>query len=428
MVCDIPMKSSSTKGIVLIILSFVPVLFRLSYDYNTWFIYFMKMLVDASYISFAWLILSGFRQGVIRKILSQSLHGKFHNYLGYIATVGILIHPIYFAIKWNSWRMLVPFAHPNIYFLFGALSIVLLLITGVSSYFIRKRYYDYWNILHYLNYLFFIFVFIHVWKSLPLYSPTGIYYIIIFIIAVVSMVYKWMFDLRMLSFHTTVQSIALVAKDTYNVRFKVPDHVETWEPGQYVMITIDPMDDHHPFSVSKINSDQTVEITFKVFGNFTKKFSQVVAGQKLYFAGPYGTANKMVQYHKKEDLVLVAGGIGITPFRCIINHLLEKNDQRNIYLFYCVSQPDFFAFDDEFTKLAKQHANFHYIKICSKPVKDPSVIQGYISDLIIKDQIGDLPSHSYVVCGPDAMLAAVNVLLRSHGVPRYQIHKEEFSY
>ncbi len=422
-------KLGSTFGVLLIILSYLPILFRLTYEYPAWYIYLLKMTVDTSYISFGWLILSGFRQGIFRKILSQSLHGKFHNYLGYTVTLGVLIHPIAYIFLWSDWKIIVPFLHSYGWLVsLGGVAVILLLVTGLSSYFIRKRYYDYWNILHYLNYIFFIILFIHVWQSLPLGSPTSVYYIIIFAIALGSMIYKWMFDLKMLSFHTTVQSITLVAKDTYNVRFKVPDHVETWEPGQYVMITIDAMDDHHPFSVSKINTDQTVEITFKVFGNFTKKFSQVVAGQKLYFAGPYGTANKMVQYHKQEDLVLVAGGIGITPFRCIIHHLLANNDQRNIYLFYCVSQPDFFAFDDEFTKLAKQHANFHYIKICSKPMNDPSVIQGYISDLIIKDQIGDLPSHSYVVCGPDAMLAAVNVLLRSHGVPRYQIHKEEFSY
>jgi predicted ferric reductase len=195
----------------------------------------------------------------------------------------------------------------------------------------------------------------------------------------------------------------------------------------YVMVTIDRTDDHHPFSVCRIYNDNTADITFKVFGNFTRKFSRVKAGQRLYFAGPYGTANKMVKYHQ-EDLVLLAGGIGITPFRCIIYRLLERQDPRTIYLFYCVSSQDYFAFDAEFTVLAKQYSNFKYIKMCAVPCADHTVVLGYISDVAIERVVGDMTKCSYVICGPDEMLAAATVLLRNKRVPRYQIHKEEFSY
>lgn len=423
-------KNSFPIGILLIIVSYLPVLFRFTYHYDTWYLYALKIIVDTAFVSFAWLIVSGFRQGFIRRILSQSLHGKFHNYLGYSAIAGVLVHPLAYIWLWSDWRILIPFLHSyGLLVSLGSIGVGLLLLTGFSSYFIRKRYYDLWNVLHYLNYAFFFIIFIHVWQSLPVTSPTAIYYIVIFLITVSCMIYKWMFDLRLLSFHTTVLSITPVAKDTYNVRFKVPFHIDTWDAGEYVMITIDRMDDHHPFSVSKINDDETVEITFKVFGNFTKKFSQVQAGQKLFFAGPYGTANKMVQYRQGQNLVLLAGGIGITPFRCITHRLLEQHDTRNIYLFYCVSSVDYFAFDVELTALAQRYPNFKYIKICSQPTSDTTVIQGYISDTILKRYVGDdLTKHSYMVCGPDPMLAAVNVLLRNNKVPRYQIHREEFSY
>jgi hypothetical protein len=70
------------------------------------------MIVDTSYISFAWLILSGFRQGAVRRLLSQSLHGKFHNYLGYVAVTGVLLHPLAYIFLWNDWRIIFPFLHP----------------------------------------------------------------------------------------------------------------------------------------------------------------------------------------------------------------------------------------------------------------------------------------------------------------------------
>lgn len=423
------MKGQSSRGIIIILLSYLPVLLRLTYHYDVWYIYALKMLVDTSYISFAWLILSGFRQGIVRRLLDQSLHGKFHNYLGYGAVIGVLVHPLAYIFLWDDWRIVFPFLHPyGILISLGGVAVVLAIVTGLASYFVRKRYYDIWNVLHYLNYIFFIVIFIHVWQSLPLSSPTATYYIAIFAVTVMGMIYKFMFDLRLLSFRTTVQSITLVAKDTYNVRFAVPpDQITTWEAGEYVMVTIDRTDDHHPFSICRIHNDNTAEITFKVFGNFTRKFSRVKAGQPLYLAGPYGSANKMVEYHK-EDLVLLAGGIGITPFRCIIYRLLERKDPRTIYLFYCVSDQDYFAFDDEFTALARQYSNFKYLKMCARPCTDTAVVQGYISDTVIEQVVGDMTKCSYVICGPDAMLAAANVLLRGKRVPRYQIHKEEFSY
>ena len=423
------MKGQSSRGSIIILLSYLPVLLRLAYDYDAWYIYALKMLVDTSYISFAWLIISGFRQGIVRRLLDQSLHGKFHNYLGYSAVIGVLIHPLAYIFLWDDWRIVFPFLHPyGILISLGGVAVTLAIVTGLTSYFIRKRYYDIWNVLHYLNYIFFIVIFIHVWQSLPLSSPTAVYYIVIFAVTVMSMIYKFMFDLQLLSFRTTVQSITPVAKDTYNVRFAVPpDQITTWEAGEYVMVTIDRTDDHHPFSVCRINADNTAEITFKVFGNFTRKFSRVKAGQSLYLAGPYGSANKMVEY-RKEDLVLLAGGIGITPFRCIIYRLLERKDPRTIYLLYCVSDQDYFAFDDEFTALAKQYSNFKYLKMCARPCTDTAVVQGYISDTVIERVVGDMTKCSYVICGPDAMLAAATVLLRGRRVPRYQIHKEEFSY
>lgn len=424
------MHKRSYFGIILIIVSYLPILFRLGYSYHEWWIYAIKMLVDASYISFAWLIASGFRQGIVRRFLTQSFHGKFHNYLGYIALTGILIHPVVYIVWWGDWKIIIPFAHDfGIFISLGGVALFIGIVIGLSSYFLRKRYFDLWSVLHYLNYVFFILIFIHVWQSLPLYSPTGFYYILVFVITVGLMFYKFAFDLRLLSFKVEITSFTRVAKDTYSIKFPIRKNlINTWETGQYLMLTIDKTDDHHPFSVCRIYQDNTVEITFKVFGNFTQKMTHLSPGDTIYVAGPYGTASKMVEYNSSNDLVLLAGGIGITPFRAIIYRLLETNDPRTITLFYCVSDIEYFAFDAEFTELAKRHTNFNYIKLCAAPTDDSTIIQGYINEDIIRGAVKNVPGASYIVCGPDAMLAAVQVLLKQAGVPRYQIHKEEFSY
>lgn len=414
-------------GFTIIGISYLPLLFRLTYNYPFEKVV-IKMVADAAFITFTWLIISGFRQGYFRLIFTPGALSKFHNRMGVASLALLIAHPIGAALLYSDWWIFIPFAHDyGILMTCGALALILLVLIVVSSVTLRKLNYDLWNATHYSTYIFYILVFAHVFVSLPVTSPSAIYYYIMFGLASIAMITKFLFDLEVLSFRAKIVSLTQVADSTFNVVFTVPPKLhEVWRPGQYVMFGLKRFGDNHPFSISRINNDGTVEVTFKVFGTFTDALSKQVIGNTLFVAGAYGNIHHDVEGTKK-DLAFVAGGIGITPFRAIIHDEVAKHPNRNLYLFYCVKSPAFLAFDNEFMELAKQYPNFHYKQICELD-PPPGADKGYISIDTIKKQVGELDSAYYFACGPGPMMEIIKNMLRKAGVRSTEISLEEFSY
>lgn len=422
-------QQKNILGFIILGLSYLPMLWRFTYNYQPFEKTYLKLAADAAFISFTWLIISGFRQGYFRLIFTPGALSAFHNHLGLWSIALLIFHPVGNAILRDDWWIFIPFANESGMLLsFGAIAFILLIIIIVTSLTLRKLHYDLWNVSHYLTYVFYVLIFAHSFISLDLTSPTAIYYFILFGLASIAVITKILFDLEVLSFKSDIIELRKVADSTYNVVFSVPSNVHsTWRPGQYVMIGLKRFGDNHPFSISRINANNTVEATFKVFGNFTNLLANATAGDRIFVAGAYGGTYHDVESSKK-DLVLIAGGIGITPFRAIIHNELNKPSKRDLYLFYCVKSPDFLAFNDEFTALAKQYSHFHYIQVCELQ-PPPNAKSGYITiDTIEEALSGDLQRAFFLACGPGPMMTSIKTLLKKAGVKSRDISLEEFSY
>lgn len=407
----------------LIGLSYAPILFRLTMHYPSASVIALKMLTDVAFISFCWLLFTGFRQGIMRRLFNENLLGKFHITLGLVAACLVLVHPIGIALLYSDWTIIIPFVHPyGVLVSLGSIALLLLTVTVVSSHLIRQSHYDLWNLLHYLNYVFFILIFIHALSALPLRTPIGIYYVILFGIGTLVMITKFLFDLELLSLKTSIRDMKLIATDTYSLRFPVPaDLLKTWQAGQYVMVGLTRFGDNHPMSLSDIDlKTMTAEVTFKVFGNFTQLLCQKTNDDILYVAGSYGRLYHALQ-NTHHPLVFIAGGIGITPFRSIITDQLRTSPNREIYLLYCAQDESFLAFHDDFIQIAQTNPQFHY-----KAVRTNT--DGYITAGMIGVHVLNVTDKEYYLCGPTNMMSASQTILQTLGVPKSKIHIEEFGY
>lgn len=412
-------------GFTIIAISYLPILFRFWY-YDDFYVIGVKMITDIAFINFGWLIITGFRQGFGAWLLTPNRLMQFHNKLGIYSGILLLLHPIGVALHYGDWKILFPFIHQyGLLVSIGSVAFGLLILIIVSSITIRQTHYDIWRIVHYLPYIFFGLVFIHALTSLPLHTATGIYYMLWVILAGVATGLKILFGLKLLSFKTSIQSITQVARETYNIKFKVPPALHAlWKPGQYTMLAFQRWQYNHPFSISKINHDHTAEITFKILGNFSADLAQQTVGKNLYVTGAYGSENKLFE---DTDIVYIAGGIGITPYRSMIHDQLQRNTEHTIYLFYCVRSQEYLAFDDEFKKLAQQYPQFHYITISQVPHAE-IIHTGYMTKEILEKYLPTVRNKYYFVCGPGPMLAHVQQLLKETGIPADRIHLESFEY
>ncbi len=146
-------------------------------------------------------------------------------------------------------------------------------------------------------------------------------------------------------------------------------------------------------------------------------------GATLQVMGPLGA----FVYPADDDrpLVLIAGGVGITPVASMIRHALATEPTRPVTLVYSARNDREFAFRDEWLSLAKRHAQFQAY-FASSATEDPSVYPGRVDRALLEAAAPRLAQSVVCMCGPQPMLEALRTLLAELGVPDGQIRYELF--
>jgi len=129
---------------------------------------------------------------------------------------------------------------------------------------------------------------------------------------------------------------ARLARDTYRVRFRSPEIASRIVPGQFVMLRLADVSDPligRPLALydtvpSAADQPEAVDVVYLVKGKLTSRLWQMQAGQRLDVWGPLGNGFEgsgfRVQGSGDAHLVMVAGGIGYTPFLALAQEALGK--------------------------------------------------------------------------------------------------------
>lgn len=159
---------------------------------------------------------------------------------------------------------------------------------------------------------------------------------------------------------------------------------------------------------------------------FKRTLHSLPVGAELLLQGPYGS---MTLPNTPRAAVLLAGGIGITPFRSQILNATRSRTSRGIFLFYSVRVPEEAAFLQELREM--ERCNRCYKFICT--VTQPGRAQmpwtgetGLISIQMLSKWIPDLSAPIYCIAGPPGMVAGVRQMLIDSAVPKENIRAEEF--
>ena len=133
-------------------------------------------------------------------------------------------------------------------------------------------------------------------------------------------------------------------------------------------------------------------------------------------------------YPAGEDrpLVLIAGGVGITPLMSMVHHAVQHEPMRPVTLFYSVRTEDDIAFHDEIRLLDRRHPQFRpFIAITDAPAADGH-FPGRLNQELLSTTVPDIGHAVCLICGPTSMLASMKELLAAVGVPQPQIRFEVF--
>jgi len=176
----------------------------------------------------------------------------------------------------------------------------------------------------------------------------------------------------------------------------------------------------NPYSLSAAPRPDQLRITAKNLGGHSAALTSLRPGTWVLAEGPYGamTAGR----RRRRKVLLIAGGIGITPLRALFESL--PADAGDLTLLYRVSRPTDVVFRRELTAIAEQRgARLHILT-----GRRSSLGHDPLSAEALTTNLPDLSQHDVYVCGSPALTAAVHAALREAGVPRRHIHSELFEF
>lgn len=153
-----------------------------------------------------------------------------------------------------------------------------------------------------------------------------------------------------------------------------------------------------------------------------------IAGTVLQVRAPAGVF--VLDDDATAPVVLIAGGIGITPLFAMARGALDQNPDRAIHLFYGARDASEIVFEADLAAMQAQHAGFHVLVVesCPKPGDSEGVlprVKGYI-DIALLGRTLPGGCRPVYLCGPPAMMAALIPALHAWGVARDDLHYEAF--
>jgi predicted ferric reductase len=173
----------------------------------------------------------------------------------------------------------------------------------------------------------------------------------------------------------------------------------------------------HPFSFSAAPNGRLLRISIKAVGDFTRRIRHVSPGTLVLLEGPLGAFTAEPSNGRK--FLMIAGGIGITPIRALIESLAGERD---VVLLYGARTANDLVFAAELRALIPR---CHFI--LSQGSADGRYEHGRIDSAMLERLVPDVRERETFLCGPPPMMKGVIGCLRALRVTESRIHYERFA-
>lgn len=190
--------------------------------------------------------------------------------------------------------------------------------------------------------------------------------------------------------------------------------------GQFVEVTLDGIGEAPYTPSSSPYVKDKMELTIMKAGYVTSKMHELQGGEIIGIRGPFGRGYPIEEYYGKE-VVILGGGVGLAPLRCLILTLLEEEEKfKKISICFGAKSSEDFIYKDWFAELEK-HKNVELLRIVDKADADWKGAEGVVTVLL--DELKTNFSEAVaVVCGPPIMMKFGAFRLRELGVKDKNIY------
>lgn len=228
---------------------------------------------------------------------------------------------------------------------------------------------------------------------------------------------------------TKLEKIFELSSSVRTFRLRFPEG--KWVPyqaGQFCMVQV-PKEGEKPIKKAYSICSSPFETGFVdlciklVEGGFaTNWFWTLKEGDEITITLPYGTF--VLKEPIENDLVFVATGTGLAPFRSMIRVLLREGFKKNITLIFGVRHEHEVLYESEFRDLEKQYPHFKFIPTISRPKTWTGEV-GYVQEKL-KKYVTDPSGKQIFICGLVPMIEAVQKAAEEIGFDKKQVHFEKY--
>ena len=209
---------------------------------------------------------------------------------------------------------------------------------------------------------------------------------------------------------------------------RAPRHL----PGQFAFLKLHGRGlpaEEHPFTISSAPSPdgRHIRFTIKASGDFTARIGEFRAGHWATVDGPYGLFSHLVRAPQAGPLVMIAGGIGITPMLAMLRHMAGAGDDRPVTLIWGNRREEDIVHRQELDAMAAGRVGLRIHHVLSQQESWQGHTGFVDAPLLLRLLDAEELKRHIFLCGPPVMMASVARALRSIHVPRRRIHMERFA-
>ncbi|GAB3746532.1 ferredoxin reductase family protein [Amycolatopsis oliviviridis] len=305
---------------------------------------------------------------------------------------------------------------------------LIVLVGGVSARFVRRRMsYETWHFIHLYAYAAVVLGFGHqvmLGKSFASGGIAWVYWYLVWVAGLASVIVGRLVLPLARNLRHRLRIVAVVPESAETVSvYMTGRHLDRMpvKAGQFFLwrfLTKDRWWQANPYSLSAAPDGRTLRLTAKAAGDGSSSLRSLKVGTWVFAEGPYGAFTAMHQ--RKTRALLVAGGVGITPLRALLEEIAG-----HVILVYRVRSEQDAVLLPEIKGLARARGAAVHV------LAGPSDWSGPFGPLLGPDSlwrlVPDIRERDVFVCGPPGMTSATLRSLREIGVPRQQVHAERFS-
>jgi len=229
----------------------------------------------------------------------------------------------------------------------------------------------------------------------------------------------------------TLERIEKAADGVFDFVFR-PDRRLAFTPGQYLEWTMpvphpDDRGNRRYFTIASAPAAEEVRLGVKFYPRasaFKRELSELRVGDTIAASQLAGSFTLPKDPERK--LVFIAGGIGMTPFRSMLEELIADGEPRPIIVLYGNGRVADIAYAEVLEQAQSQLGIPTYHAVMDPKGASRDMTIGFIDEKMIRAKVPDFTERTFYISGPQVMVAAERKLLRRMGVPPWRIKTDFF--